>query len=418
MQRVRRLLTCGFFVLCDYAVRSTGISALPPPLVGLLTLFGVLLLLESVGMAQPLYRLLEPGYRFLVKWAMLFFIPALVKLPLVEERFSKGVMLRLFVLLTVGFTMQCVFTAAVASLFPPLPVEKKPANNVKLLEEGGVEPYPRPTRPYKRRFLSGYTVLMTLALVAYRCNLAPGFAETMFMLCAMLLGFVSGQNAPAKVKIVLHPILACLLGSWLGAAVWAKFAGPEVSFHDVLSHYAAASGAGSLVSMLMGPLVVALALMLYERRELLYRDMRPILTTCAAAAAFGLFGTAVLARLLAVPQRLAVAAVPRCITAPLALGIAGLLDASPAFTVPMVVITGFLGATLGAGLLNALRFKTARSRGLALGASSHALGAASLALSEPQAFPYGGLAFVLVGGASAALVAIPPVRSLLLGIVG
>lgn len=410
--RFQKIAGVAFFIAVDYRLKAAGIST---PIAGMLGVFAILLGLEvtvGTGVAKTCFRALEPGYRFLVKWATLFFVPALVKLPLVNEALSGWTLFCLAVLLVVGFIGTLTSTAGIASLFPAVESPKtdspKPAAN-----STQTRPYPRPGAPYKKRWLPAYISGMVVSVMAAKFGFMPIAAGTLFMICASLLGFAAGMTAPKQVRAWFHPLFICVGVSWLGAAAWAWQAGPKIGFLQVLADYSAWPGAGALLSFMLGPAVVALSMLLFERRQLLRRELVPMLFTCIATSVVSLFGTAILARLLALPNMLAVASLSRCVTSAIALDIARTLGASETFAIAMVVISGFLGAAFGQGLFGLLRLKSARTRGLAMAASAHGLGTVSLAGTDEEALPYSAVGFALVGAASSALVQIPAIRSAL-----
>jgi len=358
-----------------------------------------------------------------------------VKLPLVEERFSAGVMLRLVALLLLGFLLQLLVAALVATRFPALE-ETDPEDGRRAAQSGAsdpdtpsepltaarkLEPYPRPNRPFKRRWLPAYAVVMLGS--AALSHAWPQTAQTAFLVCTTLLVLVAANSLPPGVRKVAHPIVVSLFGSWLGAAVWAALRGPSVSFQDVLEGYS--TNAGVLLSMFLAPLVIALALLLFERRQLLQQDLVPILATSSSASISGLFGTALLARALGLPRVLSVASISRFVTAPLAVVIAGVSGASTTFALAIVMVTGLLGALFALPLcerLPGLRgggSGAARARGLAVGASGHVLGTMALAgAGDARAFPYGAVCFVLIGSMSVACMSVPILRDALLSVIG
>eukprot|EP00435_Cladocopium_sp_Y103_P056881 s865_g19.t1 len=175
--------------------------------------------------------------------------------------------------------------------------------------------------------------------------------------------------------------------------------------------------ATAALSVPRNPLVVALALLLFERRKLLRRDRKLIIGTSLLSALSGVFGTAVMARLLQLPGPLAKPTVGRYCTAPLALAVAGNISASPPLTVAMVVASGFVGIFAARPLLARLQVTKSRERGLAIGRSrrqgavSHVLGTVSLASWDEAAVPYSALCFVLASGSTAAFTALPPDQS-------
>jgi len=172
------------------------------------------------------------------------------------------------------------------------------------------------------------------------------------------------------------------------------------------------------MSMLLGPLVIALALLLYERRSLLRRDWLAVLGTSSLAALAGLFGTALLARVLGVKPLVGTASVTRFCTAALALPAAASLGASQPLAVVMLVLSGFFGVLVGRPVLSFVGARSPRERGLSVGAVSHVLGTVTLASwGEASAVPYSALAFVLASGFTALFAAMPVVQCAILWIV-
>eukprot|EP00931_Biecheleriopsis_adriatica_P043106 TRINITY_DN24639_c0_g1_i1.p1 TRINITY_DN24639_c0_g1~~TRINITY_DN24639_c0_g1_i1.p1 ORF type:complete len:427 (+),score=74.53 TRINITY_DN24639_c0_g1_i1:26-1306(+) len=404
-EKLRRLAAVVFFVFIEKLVVLSGLSScLPPPLVGMTLLFMCLVMLDKIGdgsVAARVFQLLEPGYRFLLKWAPIFFTPALVKLPLVQEPISLNELFRIAVMIVLGGMLQMSLVALLATRLSAMMPRKCTERN------------DRPVLP------SASVVGSTTkdALAALRLASQFDCAEKGFVLGASLLAFVMGNSAPARFQALVHPIFSGVLGSWAGIALWASQA-EGTTFNDALVRYAGPDGAGTIMSRLLNPLVVALALLLFERRRLLRRDSLLILGSAAGAAAAGLFGTALLARILQLKPVLAVSSVSRYCTAPLALAVASSLNASQPLAIAMVVASGFVGIFIARPLLNWLSVDGSRERGLAIGAVSHVLGTVSLASWDEAAVPYSALVFVITSGLTAALVAVPVVQNLLLWILG
>eukprot|EP00415_Alexandrium_ostenfeldii_P003649 UN3649 len=238
---------------------------------------------------------------------------------------------------------------------------------------------------------------MAVSIVFARCRWCmPVIAQNAFMLGSSLLGFVAGMLSPKKFQSFVHPMFSCILTTWLAAALWGGFAGFGGGFLAVLDDYSSWPGAGAVLSFMLGPTVVALGVLLYERRNLLLRELAPMIATSAATSLLSLVFTAFLARALGLPSQLALASLLRCISSPFAGDLTGLLGASPTFAIAMIVVTGFIGVVLGPPIFNALRLRSPRTRGLAMGAAAHGLGTVALAQSDPDAFPYSALSFVLV----------------------
>jgi len=118
---------------------------------------------------------------------------------------------------------------------------------------------------------------------------------------------------------------------------------------------------------------------------------------------------------LKLPLVLAASAVPRCVTAALALAIAGMLApmANAAFAIALVQVMGLMGAAQGLNLMKALNFRTPLQRGLSMGATAAGLGTVAIAKTDPEAFGYSAVSFALCGAFATSLMAIVPLRQLL-----
>jgi len=427
-----RLTGVLFFICVSAELKVMDLQSV----IGMLGIFAVLLLMRrwsSPNVTKVVYKALEPGKGFLVKWATLFFAPALVKLPLVRDNFSVGILARLAALLLLGFLGTLLSTAAIASLFP---AHEKPAEKPleaaaeKAAEEteevtrepavpAPVVPDPQPDRrPYKKRLLGVYAACMIVSVLAVRFRCEPIFlwCQNAFMLSSSLLGFVAGMLSPKKVQSFVHPMFVCILMTWLAAAAWGNLTGVSSGFFTVIGTYSTMPGAGGLLSFMLGPTVIALGVLLFERRRLLLGELLPMIATCTVTAFTSLFYTAFLARALGLPSNLAVASLLRCISSPFAGDLTGLIGASSTYAIAMIVVTGFIGVLLGQPIFNLLALRNPRTRGLAMGAAAHGLGTVALADSDQDAFPYSALSFVLVGTATSAFMQVPLVRGALLKI--
>lgn len=77
-----------------------------------------------------------------------------------------------------------------------------------------------------------------------------------------------------------------------------------------------------------------------------------------------------------------------------------------------------LGANFGPSIMTALGYKDTIARGLSAAGTAGGLGTASLTSKEPEALPFCALSYSMVGIISTILITIPPVRNLLIAIVG
>lgn len=411
----RRILGASCFGCIWIFQRRMGITS---PLVGMLAVFSSLLVLEkaqgSDGIVASVFSALEPGYRFLVKWITVFFVPALVAVPLVETDLSSAVMMFAAVLLLAGFFATFTLTATVARAFPA-PSAEAAEPEASLRPEPAVQTqHTQPPRVPHSRFVAG----MLLGSLAARLG-APEAGEALFLACASVLGFTLGRRVPSKVQKYVHPLFACAGATFGAAAAWSKWAGTGAGFLDVIRVYTAWPGGGALLNFLLPVTLVSLSLLLYENRRLLLRDLAPILLTSLASSISTLATTLALAHTLHLPAVVALASLSRCIMTPFAAEAARTLGTFPALAVAMTICSGLLGAVLGQVLFDALRLRgecgrASRARGMAVGCTSHGIGSIPLSSTDRKGFAYGCVAFITTGSITSLLIQCPPVRTALL----
>jgi putative effector of murein hydrolase len=82
---------------------------------------------------------------------------------------------------------------------------------------------------------------------------------------------------------------------------------------------------------------------------------------------------------------------PKSATAPVAIGIAEAMGGSPTLTAVLVLLTGVTGAIVATPLLDLMRIKDWRARGLAVGTAAHGIGTARALQVNPTAGAFAGL---------------------------
>ena len=97
---------------------------------------------------------------------------------------------------------------------------------------------------------------------------------------------------------------------------------------------------------------------------------------------------------------------PKSVTTPIAMGISEALGGLPSLTAVMVILTGVIGAMLGPPLLNLMRLRDWRARGLAIGVAAHGIGTARAMQVNEVAGAFSGLAMGLNALATAILLPI------------
>lgn len=159
--------------------------------------------------------------------------------------------------------------------------------------------------------------------------------------------------------------------------------------------YAAYFAGAQFIHVLLGPAVVALGWLLWQRRAALRRDALPLLVAALAGGAVAAGSAVALGRAFGLPADIVASLAPKSVTAPVAMGIAERIGGIPALAAVFAVLTGLVGAITAPYLLNRLRAHDGAERGFALGTASHGIGAARALQEHPDSGAYAGLAFAL-----------------------
>jgi len=168
------------------------------------------------------------------------------------------------------------------------------------------------------------------------------------------------------------------------------------------------------VHFLLGTATVSLAVPIYRGVAAMRGRFLPLLVALIAGGAVSIASAVGLAALLGADAAIIGGFYAKSVTAPIAMGVAERIGASPTLTAVFAVITGILGAILGRFVLNALRVKAWWQRGFAIGVAAHGIGTSRAFSVNPEAGAYSGLGMGLHGIIGAVL--IPPLVEWLRGL--
>lgn len=149
-----------------------------------------------------------------------------------------------------------------------------------------------------------------------------------------------------------------------------------LALHVLGIDYATYAASAAPVSMLLGPATVALALPLVRAGRSLQTDWLPVLVSVAAGCLVGIGSVWVLAAVLGADDALVLALLPKSTTTPFAIGLAETIGAAAPLAAVFAIASGVVGAVVGPSLLNLVRVRDPRARGLAIGVSAHGIGTA------------------------------------------
>ena len=133
------------------------------------------------------------------------------------------------------------------------------------------------------------------------------------------------------------------------------------------------SGA-QFIHFLLGSATVALAVPIYKGWHLLKGRGIILSASLIAGGAVSIFSAVGFAALLGIPKDLLLPFYAKSVTAPIAMGVAETIGASPTLTAVYAVSTGIIGAILARYVLDFLKITQWWQRGFAIGVAAHGIG--------------------------------------------
>jgi predicted murein hydrolase (TIGR00659 family) len=152
--------------------------------------------------------------------------------------------------------------------------------------------------------------------------------------------------------------------------------------------------AKNVMTFLLGPATVALAIPLYKNRQSFFRNLVPAGAGLLAGSLGTMIAAGLLARKFGFTPELVSSITIKSATVPIAVEVAKIVHGNPTLTAALVVITGMIGASFGPWLMDRLAITNPISRGLALGTISHGQGTAQAATESELS---GAIAAVAMG---------------------
>ena len=158
--------------------------------------------------------------------------------------------------------------------------------------------------------------------------------------------------------------------------------------------------ANRIITFMLGPCVVSLALVLYDNLSIIRKHMLPILTAVLVGCIVGVGSVWALGELLGLDRVFIASMEPKSITAPIAVELSSNNGGNVALTAASVVICGLSGAVLGPWILNVCRIGNPVARGVAIGSASHGIGTARALEEGALEGAVSGLCLALMGVAT------------------
>lgn len=162
----------------------------------------------------------------------------------------------------------------------------------------------------------------------------------------------------------------------------------------------------AMISFLLGPTVVSMALPIWNQRATIRRLAVPITLALSAGAVTAVVSAVGVVWVFGAPPEILASIAPRATTTPVGMAVAQTLGGIPALAAVIVVFSGVLGAMVATPLLNKIGVLDYRARGFAVGVSAHGAGAARAFEVNPVAGAYAGVGMALNAVATATILSI------------
>ncbi len=188
------------------------------------------------------------------------------------------------------------------------------------------------------------------------------FSSPYFGVALSVAAFGIGVKLQQKLKTpVCNPLIVAIV---LIAGVLLIFKIP----------YEAYNAGGEIINMFLAPATSCLAVAIYAKIKILKQYWLPILVGCTMGSAASMLSVYGLCRLFGLDESLTVSLLPKSVTTPVAVSIAEPAGGVVPITVVAVIGTGILGSMIAPLLIRIFKVTEPMAAGLAIGASSHAVG--------------------------------------------
>lgn len=185
-----------------------------------------------------------------------------------------------------------------------------------------------------------------------------------FGVMVSLLAYEFGIFLKKKTKLALcNPLLVAI------AVVIVVLAACRVDYESYRE-------GAQLLSYLLTPATVCLAIPLYEQISLLKSNAKAIMAGLVSGVLTSLLTVLALAILFGLSHEEYVTLLPKSITTAIGMGVSEELGGLVTVTVAVIIVTGILGNVIGEQVCRLFRIEEPVAKGIALGSAAHAIGTA------------------------------------------
>jgi putative effector of murein hydrolase len=171
----------------------------------------------------------------------------------------------------------------------------------------------------------------------------------------------------------------------------------SITIHVAEMPYATYFEGARFVHFLLGTATVALAVPIFNGYMAFKQHWLALLVALICGALTSIVSAMAIAKVLGADDTIVASLMLKSVTAPIAMGIAERIGASPTLTAVFAIITGILGASVASFVLNAVGSKLWWQRGFALGTAAHGIGVSRAFSVNLEAGTFASLAMGLHG---------------------
>ena len=159
----------------------------------------------------------------------------------------------------------------------------------------------------------------------------------------------------------------------------------------------------ALISWLMTPATVSLAVSMYEQFRILRKKMGVILSGVAAGAVSCLITVLGLCLLLRFDPQLTASLLPKSVTTAIGVPLTQMIGGLPSVTTAAIILSGITASVLGPWLCKLFRLEDRVSQGVAFGTAGHVIATAKAMELDPLTGAVSSLSLVIAGLLTAVL---------------
>ncbi len=211
------------------------------------------------------------------------------------------------------------------------------------------------------------------------------FQLPIFGVFITLLVFYIAQSIRRRIRMVLlNPVLIAIT---LIILFLSSF---DIEFEDY-------NKGGQFLSFFLGPSIVALGVLFYEKYKEIKHNLLPFLFAVIIGGVISIISVSLIAIYLNAPDIIIKSIVSKSVTTPIAIEITKIVDGIPSITAGVVIAVGVFGNAFGPAILNLAGIKSKTALGTALGTAAHGIGTARALEEGKLTGAYSGLAMCING---------------------